>query len=108
MQSNQDSLISDLKKLKEYYKKHQKQSDITFDYMAALVGNITKVLIEGYMVDDDVYVGRTYMDAPNIDGYVFINTGEALMTGDFVKVKITGASDYDLIGERLWIIYQTE
>lgn len=56
-------------------------------------------VIEGKVADENAYIGRTYMDAPNIDGYVFIHTDEALMTGDFVKVKITASSDYDLIGE---------
>ena len=48
---------------------------------------------------DNAYVGRTYRDAPDIDGYIFINTDETLMTGDIVKVKVTGAYEYDLIGE---------
>ena len=49
--------------------------------------------------EENVYVGRTYRDAPDIDGYIFITTEEEWMTGDFVKVRITGALDYDLIGE---------
>ena len=51
------------------------------------------------MADENAYVGRTYADAPGIDGYIFVNTGESLMTGDFVRVKVTGALEYDLIGE---------
>ena len=47
----------------------------------------------------NAYVGRTYRDAPNVDGYIFINTDEELMTGDIVKVRVTGAYEYDLIGE---------
>ena len=57
------------------------------------------VFIEGQVEDDNAYVGRTYRDAPDIDGYIFINTDETLMTGDIVKVKVTGAYEYDLIGE---------
>lgn len=75
------------------------QQDIAFEKSESRVGQEMLAVIEGKVADENAYIGRTYMDAPNIDGYVFINTGEALMTGDFVKVKITGASDYDLIGE---------
>ena len=57
------------------------------------------VMIEGKVADENAYVGRTYADAPGIDGYIFVNTGESLMTGDFVRVKVTGALEYDLIGE---------
>ncbi|MDY5578063.1 MAG: 30S ribosomal protein S12 methylthiotransferase RimO [Lachnospiraceae bacterium] len=75
------------------------QQDIAFEKSEEKIGREMIAIIEGKVADENAYIGRTYMDAPNIDGYVFINTGEALMTGDFVKVKITGASDYDLIGE---------
>ena len=47
------------------------------------------------------YVGRTYRDAPNVDGLIFVNTSEELMSGDFARVKVTGSADYDLIGELL-------
>ena len=50
-------------------------------------------------MDENAYVGRTYKDAPNVDGYIFVNTDVELMSGDFVKVKVTGAVEYDLIGE---------
>ena len=52
-----------------------------------------------HIPDENAYVGRTYMDAPGIDGNIFINSGELLMTGDFVKVRVTGSFEYDLIGE---------
>ena len=51
------------------------------------------------MADENAYVARTYKDAPNVDGYLFVQTGELLVTGDFVKVRVTGALEYDLIGE---------
>ena len=57
------------------------------------------VMIEGKVADENAYVGRTYRDAPNVDGLIFVNTDEELMTGDFAKVKVTGAAEYDLIGE---------
>ena len=75
------------------------QQDIAFEKSGKKIGREMLAIIEGKVADENAYIGRTYMDAPKIDGYVFINTGEALMTGDFVRVKITGASDYDLIGE---------
>ena len=53
------------------------------------------------MADENAYVGRTYRDAPNVDGLIFINTDEELLSGDFARVKVTGAVDYDLIGELL-------
>lgn len=75
------------------------QQEISMDKSERLVGSKLEVIIEGRAVDEDVYVGRTYMDAPGIDGYVFINTEEELMSGDFAYVKITKALEYDLIGE---------
>ena len=56
-------------------------------------------MIEGKVADENAYVGRTYADAPNVDGYIFVNTGELLMSGDFARVVVTGALEYDLIGE---------
>ena len=56
-------------------------------------------MIEGKVADEDVYVGRTYKDAPNVDGYIFIQTSATLVTGDFVKVQVTDSNEYDLIGE---------
>lgn len=56
------------------------------------------VMIEGKVADENAYVGRTYRDAPNVDGLIFVNTEEELMSGDFAKVKVSGAVDYDLIG----------
>ena len=75
------------------------QQEVSIDKSAALVGKRMEVIIEGKAADEDVYVGRTYMDAPGVDGYVFINSEEELMSGDFAFVKITKALEYDLIGE---------
>jgi len=77
------------------------QQDITFDYMASLKGNIMKVIIEGYIVDDDIYVGRTYMDAPNIDGLVFVNSDRNHMSGDIIIAEITASEGYDLIATEI-------
>ena len=66
-----------------------------------MIGREMLVMIEGKVADENAYVGRTYRDAPNVDGLISINTEEELISGDFAKVKITGALEYDLIGELL-------
>lgn len=75
------------------------QQDIAFDKAESLVGATMLSMIEGKVADESAYVARTYRDAPNVDGYLFVNTSRELMTGDFVKVRITGSYEYDLIGE---------
>ena len=75
------------------------QQDIAFENAQDMVGREVLVMIEGKVADENAYVGRTYRDAPNVDGLIFINTDEELMSGDFAKVRVTGAVDYDLIGE---------
>ena len=75
------------------------QQEIAFENAENMIGRDWLVMIEGKVVDENAYVGRTYMDCPNVDGNIFITTDEELITGDFVKVKVTGAAEYDLIGE---------
>ena len=75
------------------------QQKISMDKSERLVGKEIEVIIEGKASDEDVYVGRSYMDAPSVDGYVFINSEEELMSGDFAKVRIVKAMEYDLIGD---------
>ncbi|WP_443665788.1 30S ribosomal protein S12 methylthiotransferase RimO [Eshraghiella crossota] len=75
------------------------QQEISMDKSERLVGKEIEVIIEGKASDEDVYVGRSYMDAPSVDGYVFINNEEELMSGDFAKVRIVKAMEYDLIGD---------
>ena len=75
------------------------QQAIAFEKAEEKTGQTVTVMIEGKAVDEDVYVARTYMDAPGVDGYLFLHTAAQLMSGDFVKVKITDSNDYDLIGE---------
>ena len=77
------------------------QEEIIFDTNETLIGRELDVMIEGELTSENAYIGRTYRDAPDIDGYVFIQTDETLMSGDFARVKITGAYEYDLIGELL-------
>jgi ribosomal protein S12 methylthiotransferase len=75
------------------------QEEVSFDKNEDMVGRELLVFIEGKVADENAYIGRTYRDAPNVDGYIFINTDEELMTGDMVKVRVTGAYEYDLTGE---------
>ena len=77
------------------------QQEIAFDKAEDMIGREVLVMIEGKVADENAYVGRTYRDAPNVDGLIFINTDEELLSGDFARVKVTGALDYDLIGELL-------
>ena len=77
------------------------QQEIAFDNAQDMVGREVLVMIEGKVADENAYVGRTYRDAPNVDGLIFINTDEELLSGDFARVRVTGAVDYDLIGELL-------
>ena len=75
------------------------QQEIAFEKAQAMEGSRLLVMIEGRLEEEDVYIGRSYRDAPNVDGYVFVHTDKNLMTGDFVWVSITGSHEYDLIGE---------
>ena len=75
------------------------QQEIAFEKAEGMTGRELTVMIEGKVADENVYVGRTYMDAPGVDGYLFLNTDETLMSGDFARVRVTGAAEYDLIGE---------
>ena len=74
------------------------QQEIAFDNAERMVGREVLVMIEGKVADENAYVGRTYRDAPNVDGLIFVNTEEELMSGDFARVNVSGAVDYDLIG----------
>lgn len=75
------------------------QQEIAFEKAEDMVGRVLTVMVEGKVAEEDAYVTRTYRDAPGVDGYLFLNTGANLMTGDFVKVRVTGSNEYDLIGE---------
>lgn len=75
------------------------QQAVAFEKAEDMVGRTLTVMIEGKIADEDVYVGRTYRDAPQVDGYLFVNTTAVLNTGDFVQVLVTDSNEYDLIGE---------
>lgn len=74
------------------------QQEVAFSHSEDMVGRVLTVLIEGYLPEDRVYVGRTYMDAPGVDGSIFVTSEEELLSGDFIKAEVTGASGYDLVG----------
>lgn len=74
------------------------QQEISLDKNETIVGKIMQVIIEGYSSDDDVYVGRTYRDAPGVDGLVFVNCDYELMSGQIVDVRINEVGPYDMIG----------
>ena len=75
------------------------QQEISLEKGESRVGQVLTVMIEGKVSGESAYIGRTYGDAPKVDGYIFVQTGELLMTGDFARVRVTGALEYDLIGE---------
>ena len=75
------------------------QQEIAFEKAELMTNKVLDVMIEGRIVTENAYVARSYKDAPEVDGYVFVNTQRDLMSGDIVKVRITGSNEYDLTGE---------
>ena len=84
------------------------QQEISADKAASRIDDEMSVLIEGYLYEDDIYIGRTYMDAPKVDGNVFVRAEEELISGDIVPVRITGANEYDLMGDVIYADVFTE
>ena len=79
------------------------QQEISAEKTAEMVGRTLEVLVEGRIPEEGVYVGRTYRDAPEVDGYIFLNAEEDIISGDFVTAEVTGADEYDLTGD---VIYE--
>ena len=77
------------------------QQEISFDINRKQIGRVLEVIVDGYLYADEMYACRSYMDAPDIDGMVFVKSEEELLSGDFIRVKITDCNEYDLIGELL-------
>lgn len=96
--ASMDGQIEEEVKLDRQAELMELQQDISIDLGQRRIGQDLWVMIEGKVADENAYVGRSYGDAPGIDGYVFINTDTELMSGDFALVHITGAMEYDLIG----------
>lgn len=91
--------ISEETKLARQGELMELQQEIAFELASRMKGRTVMAMIEGKIADENVYVARTYKDAPNVDGFLFISTGRELMTGDYVEAVITGSNEYDLIGE---------
>ena len=94
-----DEQIEEEVKLQRQAELMELQQAIAFEKAEDMIGRVLTVMVEGKVADEDAYVARTYRDAPGVDGYLFINTTANLMTGDFVKVRVTDSNEYDLIGE---------
>lgn len=75
------------------------QQEVSYDLNATMIGKRLKVIVEGYLYKEQMYMCRSYMDAPDIDGCVFVSSEEELLSGDFIEVTITDYNEYDLIGE---------
>jgi len=85
-----------------------RQEKIMFEQMGIseeknqeMIGKELEVIIDGYVPSEEVYLARSYKDTPDVDGYVFITSETELLSGDYIRVVITGANEYDLIGERI-------
>lgn len=78
------------------------QQEIAFQNAEDMLYRVVEVLIEGKLPDENIFIGRTYRDAPNVDGYIFVSCSHELVSGEYVKVQITDAKEYDLIGETVW------
>lgn len=97
--ANMENQIDEKIKTRRRNQLMELQQEIVFDSSEKYIGKIFTAMIEGKISGEHAYMGRTYMDAPGVDSNIFVMTDEELVTGDFVRVKVTGANDYDLIGE---------
>ena len=94
-----DGQVEEEIKLRRQQEMMELQQEFAFEAAENMKGRELTVMIEGKLAEEDVYVARTYKDAPSVDGYLFVDTDWSLMSGDFVRVRVTGANEYDLIGE---------
>ena len=81
------------------------QQEISYEKNQQMIGKTISVCVDGYLFDEDIYVGRSQKDAPKVDGSVFVRSPEEIISGTFVNVKITDANEYDLIGD---VVYGDE
>ena len=79
------------------------QQEVSYDNNQKMLGAILEVLVEGYLYEEDIYIGLSYREAPYVDGYIFISAEEEIISGELVRVRITDANEYDLIGE---VVYE--
>lgn len=99
--ANMPNQISESLKEKRKEELMKLQQEIAFEHCESMIGKKLKVFIEGKLPDENIFIGRTYMDAPNVDGYIFVKSYKELMSGEIVDVYVDGASEYDLTGEVL-------
>ncbi|MDE6882406.1 MAG: 30S ribosomal protein S12 methylthiotransferase RimO, partial [Lachnospiraceae bacterium] len=85
-------------KQKRFAELMELQQEIAFAAAEDMSDRVVTAVIEGKVADENVYVARTYKDAPGVDGLLFVNTERELMTGDFVRVRVNGVYEYDLMG----------
>ncbi|MBR1568660.1 MAG: 30S ribosomal protein S12 methylthiotransferase RimO [Lachnospiraceae bacterium] len=78
------------------------QQEVSYDNNQEMIGRELIVLIEGYLYEEDIYIGRSYREAPGVDGYIFVSAEEEIVSGEYVPVRITEANEYDLIGEVIY------
>lgn len=97
--ANMENQIDEEVKLDRQAELMELQQDISLKVGQRRVGRSLWAMVEGKVADEEAYVARTYADAPSVDGYLFLNTSQTLVTGDFVNARITGSLEYDLIGE---------
>ena len=90
--------VADGEKKRRRDELYELQQAVSYEISQDLIGKELTVIIDGYLPDDDVYVGRSYRDAPDIDGLVFVYADRELVTGDMVRVTVTDAKEYDLEG----------
>ena len=93
-----DNQVSEEVKKSRRDELYELQQAVVFDTNENMEGKILEAIVDGYLPEDDVYVARTYKDAPDIDGFVFVYSDRELVTGDIIKVRITDSRDYDLEG----------
>lgn len=93
----EDQIAEEVKQ-ERYGQLMELQQEIAFEAAENMTGRVVTAMIEGKIADENAYVARTYKDAPGVDGFLFVNTGRELITGDFVRVKVTASNEYDLIG----------
>ena len=87
---------------KEYEEAKSEFGDVSIEkLLAEKEGKELPVMVEGRLWEEDVLVARSYMDAPGVDGYVFINSTRDIASGTMERVRITSSNEYDLIGEFL-------
>lgn len=97
--ADMEEQIEDAVKIRRQEEMMELQQEIAFEAAEAMVGQLLTVMVEGKIAEDDAYVTRTYKDAPGVDGYLFVRTTRSLMSGDFIRVRVTGSHEYDLLGE---------